>query len=130
MLPAGRVRGCETDPQRLLSMLGSLGGGGAESSSEQKGAFILQAPAPSNGQERQGLVCALATRGALSHAQMLRSTERSLGGGGAERSSEQKGAFILQAPAPSNGQERQGLVCPLATRGALSHALRLCFTEH
>jgi len=52
-------------------MLGRLGGGGAEFSSEPKGAFILQTPAPSNGQERERLVCSLATGSVLGRTQTL-----------------------------------------------------------
>ena len=71
MLLARGLCGCETDPRRPLSMLGSLVTGGAEISAEQKGAFILQAPAPSNAQEGERPVCSLTTGLALGRTQTL-----------------------------------------------------------
>ena len=60
----------ETDLRRSLSMLGLSASGGAKIFSKHKGAFILQAPAPSNAQARQVLVCSPTTGLALGHLQM------------------------------------------------------------
>jgi len=75
MLPTRRFRGWERDPRRLLTMLGRLGVDGAEIASEPKGAFMLQAPEPSNVQERERPICSLATGLALGRTQTLRSTK-------------------------------------------------------
>ena len=141
MLHRRLVHISETHLRRSLSMLELSASGGAKIFSKPKGAFILQAPAPSNAQARQVLVCSPTTGLALAHQQMPDSPLQAgpwfcadqrrplsmLGqsaSGGATIFSKPKGAFILQAPAPSNAQERLGLVCFLMTICALSHTHR------
>ena len=75
MLAGMLFRGSETDPRRPLSMLGSLVTGGAEIFAEQKGAFILQAPALSNVEEKERPVCCLTTGLALCRSRTPRTTQ-------------------------------------------------------
>ena len=73
MLLTKLLRGCETNPRQLLSMLGKLGGGGAEISSKPKGAF-LQAPSYPVLKAKEGLF-APSRPALLSATQRLRSAK-------------------------------------------------------